>query len=763
VTRIASRTLLAGLLVALIATPPRAQETKPDPPRRLLEPGGATEQDAAVARALAWIAKQQKPDGSWAFDAGAMAGDRAAATGLALLPLIAADQTPRSGKYQKAVAAGLAALVKLQKPDGGFGNSTTGHAWAALALVEAFAATKDPALKGPAQKAVDALARRQGKDGGWPAAGDGGSDTVATARAVLAVRAAARAGLSVPEVSRGADRYLDALVPARNGYRSAYPVRPGGEAKPGTTATAAGLLVRFLAAGWGPNNPAMAEGADGLFKNPPSATSDPEYLLFATDLLHGLEGPEWWEWRPKLEQVLLKSQVGGEGPDRGSWQPDAGPVGTAGGRLATTCHLALALEVRYRHLSLWRKEVAKPPEKPDEPLELQAILPELVPLPEQKPDPKESFPGGNDPVRSAFPHRTGMAKAKLLLQGGGSDESEQAVARGLIWLAKQQKPDGGWVYDGSDKADTAAATGMALLPFLAAGHTHKAGEYQKTVKAGVEFLIRRLPREGPNAGKFTTAQNMYAQAIATLALCECYGMSKDKALLLPSCQAAINYIQRAQGANGSWGYQAGTTGDTSITGWQIQALHAARLADDIVVDDKVIRRAMQFLDTVSAGPFRSKYGYTAVAGAAPGTSLSAVGLWCRLAVGGWDHKTEGLGDGVAGLMQRVPLRTSGVPDTYFCHYATQVVRSFGGDEWRTWNEGPAINGKRAGGVRDRLTGLQVGENGPDHGSWDPDGGFIGRSCGRLGTTAMCVLALEVYYRYPPLMKQDNKEPDNPKP
>ncbi|MET0348008.1 MAG: hypothetical protein ABW031_05755, partial [Methyloceanibacter sp.] len=43
---------------------------------------------------------------------------------------------------------------------------------------------------------------------------------------------------------------------------------------------------------------------------------------------------------------------------------------------------------------------------------------------------------------------------------------------------------------------------------------------------------------------------------------------------------AINYIIRSQGRNGSWGYTGGQPieGDTSIVGWQIQALHAAQLA-----------------------------------------------------------------------------------------------------------------------------------------------------------------------------------------
>jgi hypothetical protein len=363
--------------------------------------------------------------------------------------------------------------------------------------------------------------------------------------------------------------------------------------------------------------------------------------------------------------------------------------------------------------------------------------------------------GDRGSANSGFIGRSGATKDKLLQAGGGNSESEAAVGRGLAWLAKQQQPDGKWVYDGADKADTAAATGMSLLPFLAAGNTHKSGRYQKTVLAGINYLIKNMSMSGNNAGHFTTARNMYAQAIATVAVCECYGMTKDKALLLAPCQAAINYIQRAQGANGSWGYQAGTTGDTSIVGWQIQALKAAELGKDIVVDKKVITRAMQFLDTVGAGSYKAAYGYTTAAGAAPGTSLTAVGLLSRYYMSGWGPANAAMSEGVIGLMRRAPSKLTAIPDMYFYYYATQVVHFYEGEEWKTWNEGPLANGKRGGGMRDSLVSLQIKNNGANHGSWDPDAGFIGRSCGRLGSTCMCLLTLEVYYRHLPLYKRDN--------
>lgn len=362
----------------------------------------------------------------------------------------------------------------------------------------------------------------------------------------------------------------------------------------------------------------------------------------------------------------------------------------------------------------------------------------------------------------AFPGRSGATKSLLIKKGGGNEASERAVARGLAWLAKQQLANGSWIFDvtGETKKEVIAATGMALLPFLAAGETHKSGQrYQKTVRSGLEFLIRSCPVAGPNAGKFTGAGNMYAQAIGAVALCEAYGMTRDKALLLPTCQAAINYIQRGQAGNGSWGYQAGSAGDTSIVGWQIQALQAARLSKDIVVDKRVIDNAIRFLNLASKGSRKSMYGYTDNSGAQPGTALTAVGLLCRYYIDGWGPDNGGMAEGVQGLMKRAPNpdgTAKAVPDMYFYYYATQVVHFFEGEEWKQWNEGTKQkDGTRKGGMRDLLIATQVTKPGSNEGSWDPENGFIGRQCGRVGTTALCLLTLEVYYRHLPLTKRSS--------
>lgn len=362
-----------------------------------------------------------------------------------------------------------------------------------------------------------------------------------------------------------------------------------------------------------------------------------------------------------------------------------------------------------------------------------------------------------------FASRTKEGKARLLKEFGGSEEGEEAVMLGLAWLAQMQKQGGNWQYDLGHPNDHAAATGMAVLAFLGAGQSHKDGRYKQSVQAGLDWLVRDVDMtQGPNYGRFKTATNMYSQGIASLALCEAYGMTHDPKLK-NAAQAAIDYIQKGQGPRGSWGYTAGTDNDTSILGWQIQALHAAQLTQDLKVDPKVIAKAIQFLDFVSNDQNKAAYGYGNPPGQ-PATALTAIGLLCRYYVDGWRRETAGFAEGAKGLMARAPR--PGVPqlDLYYTYYATQVVRFYGGDEWKTWNEGPVgADGKRTGGLPDLLLKLQDRKP-TDRGSWSPtidnNGLGFGNNCGRLGTTCMCLLTLEVYYRYTP--ENDDKNGKNGK-
>src|SRR5262249_26530171 len=309
------------------------------------------------------------------------------------------------------------------------------------------------------------------------------------------------------------------------------------------------------------------------------------------------------------------------------------------------------------------------------------------------------------------------------------------VGRGLAWLARKQLKDGSWEFDGSSK-DKVAATGMALLPFLAAGETHRGNtKYRKTVENGLNWLLSRQV----SGGSFGT-NNMYAHAIASVALCEAAGMTRDPNVKAKATQAVM-LIVRAQDKNGSWGYTPNIPGDTSIVGWQVQALASAKLAEIKFEKDRVYKAANRFPEGVVSDS-RSKFGYR---DRTVSQTLTPVGLLSKYYMGEMGPRHPAFGRGVEFLKQFPPQK--GYFDMYYYYYATQVVHFYEGPDWhKFWNPK----------MRDLLIDLQRKGGGDDLlGSWDKDQGFIGSSCGRLGTTCLALLTLEVYYRHLPLYKRDS--------
>lgn len=329
------------------------------------------------------------------------------------------------------------------------------------------------------------------------------------------------------------------------------------------------------------------------------------------------------------------------------------------------------------------------------------------------------------------------ARSKLIGQRGGTPASEDAVQKALMWLARHQHKNGSWHFDHTGEmcnqlcrdpgtaGTTTGATALALLPFLGAGQTHRQGQYQEVVKQGLYYLQARM-RVTPQGGDFMEG-TMYAQGITAIALCEAYALTGDNDLR-PYAQQAIHFICDAQHNDGGWRYFPGQPGDTTVFGWQFMALKSAYLAK-LEVPRDVIYRAEHYLDTVQLeqGIY---YGYLK-----PGKdpTPTAVGLLARMYLG-WPREKQQLGKGVDFLVKLGPSEE----DMYFNYYATQVLHHYEGPKWDKWNKQ----------LRDHLVQSQM-KTGHEAGSWFfPDKHAL--SGGRLYTTAMCAMILEVYYRHLPI-------------
>lgn len=335
--------------------------------------------------------------------------------------------------------------------------------------------------------------------------------------------------------------------------------------------------------------------------------------------------------------------------------------------------------------------------------------------------------------------RTPTMRRKLVETMGGSKESEDAVARALAFLARTQESDGRWSHFLSDRASVPnpnyrhnqALTGLATLCFLAADHTpDKDGLYRETVARALQSLLRHASSEGDLRGD----GNMYSHAIATLALAEAAIMTGDNQFKEAALRGA-QFICAAQNPrDGSWRYKPLDAGDTSVLGWQVLALHSAEFLG-FEVPPETRAGAFRWLDKVSSGKQGVIAGYQSTKPRATMTaqaSLSRMLLGQQLTVDQQDEVCQY-------LLRRDPLKDEAA--YYLWYYCSLSMMQMQNDAWRKWN--PTI--------RDYLIASQV-TGGERDGSWTPDSGygFIG---GRIYSTALATLTLEVYYRYLPMYQR----------
>ncbi|MBI4603259.1 MAG: terpene cyclase/mutase family protein, partial [Planctomycetes bacterium] len=394
-------------------------------------------------------------------------------------------------------------------------------------------------------------------------------------------------------------------------------------------------------------------------------------------------------------------------------------------------------------------------------------------------------PGSLQPVQaaSAFVPRIYQLRARsrrddALKRGGGSDATERAVERGLKWLALHQSPDGRWSledymahlpraserdrwhpdWDGRGRNDSrggssraasgdTAATGLALLAFLGHGDTHvEAGPYQEIVRRGIKHIVGRQQRDGDLRG----GGNLYMHAIASFAICEAYALTRDRGLEEPA-RRAIGYAVRTQNPDlGGWRYDPYPQGkdvDTSVFGWMVMAVRSARLGG-INVDERAVRRMARYLDSARMSKAGGKYAYQP---GLPRSSLAmtAQGFYSQQVLAELlppEDEAERIrqrraaNESVSLLLQNRPEpRDQDGASSYYWYYATLALFQEDGVAWETWNNR----------LKEVLLPLQVGDGaGTAAGSWDP----LDRRAqlgGRVYSTAISILCLEVYYRYAP--------------
>jgi len=309
--------------------------------------------------------------------------------------------------------------------------------------------------------------------------------------------------------------------------------------------------------------------------------------------------------------------------------------------------------------------------------------------------------------------------------------AEQAIERGLAWLARRQVQSGrdeGAFGHGGYQGGVAVAS-LGGLAFMASGSAPAQGPYGRAIDRCVRYVASCVQESGYIAVPGTGQDNMYGHGFGMLFLSQAYGMSarpEDDRQLGEQLRSAVRLTCQCQNAEGGWRYQpVRSDADLSVTISQIMGLRAARDAG-IHVPDDVRTRCIDYVKRSQNRDGGFRYQLEGGQSTFPLTAAGVVSLYSA-----GIYEGESVTKALAWLMSHLPgRRPSNTSYFYYGHYyAVQAMWHAGGDYFQRWF--PAI--------RDLLLGRQA----PD-GSW-PDQ----EVCPEFGT-AMTLIILQMPNNFVPI-------------
>jgi squalene cyclase len=329
-----------------------------------------------VDRGLEWLARAQRPDGSWSGVVGYKLNTQYSpvlddaphlgVTSLACMSFMAGGNVPGRGPYAEKIAKGLEWVLSSVSESGYIRANESrmyDHAFATLLLAEIYGMTHHPEVGEKLQRAVDLTIKSQNVEGGWryePFAPD--SDMSITVCQVVALRAARNIGIRVPKstIDRAIEYVrMSAVRDGRGGFspfesdeRGSFRYQRLPQSRSSWPLTAAGLVTLHGAGVYSGSD--IEAGLDYLRREMDrfSLNWSPQGHYFfwyghyyAVQAMYIAGGDYWKHYFQRTRELLLRMQQ----PD-GSWENAQGP-----GPNFATAVATLVLQIPYRYLPIFQR------------------------------------------------------------------------------------------------------------------------------------------------------------------------------------------------------------------------------------------------------------------------------------------------------------------------------------------------------------------------------------------------------------------------
>ena len=315
-------------------------------------------------------------------------------------------------------------------------------------------------------------------------------------------------------------------------------------------------------------------------------------------------------------------------------------------------------------------------------------------------------------------------------------KASEAIDKGLKHLLQTQRENGSWAANEAGDRKV-AITSLALMAFMSKAQFPGSGPNGDALNKAKDWLLN-LAKEAPDGYLGTS---MYEHGLATLALTELWGMTRDKEeddQIQKAIEAAVEVILRSQNDGGGWRYQPSATAgqDTSVTVMVFIGLASARQAG-IVVPNETIAKALKYFESATS---QKTGGFNYVpTGSKRNDSIACTGGGAYAAQLAGARGSEMVLSALRFLTERSPgIITGNFGYYYYGHYyAIHAMVQAGDEYYAEWY--PQI--------RDALIKKQVAD-----GSWGGSRTKRGER-GASYETPMAIIILATPHRYIPIYQR----------
>ena len=335
-------------------------------------------------------------------------------------------------------------------------------------------------------------------------------------------------------------------------------------------------------------------------------------------------------------------------------------------------------------------------------------------------------------------------------------QSEDALERGLQWLAANQGAEGNW------ESNDLGLVSMGALAFLSAGHSPGHGKYGPVVEKALGYVIRNAKPSGL-LNISDQQRDMYNHGLSTFVLGQAYGVTNDQRLN-QVLDRALKLIFQAQCRDGGWDYRVTPQNpdvghDLSLAVMQAKALRSA-VDSGLEVPPEVLQTAIKSVrehywpangrHQTDAEAREGAGQFTYSRGGGQGTlAMAAAGVVCMQEFGQYDDwripkNMDVIKRNVLQKKNEKFTNNGHMPfDAYTLYYVGQALYQVGGQDWQDCY--PVL--------RDALVAGQMREpaDARRNGMWE--GEKIGGKPGELYGTSVACFILAMPNRYLPILQE----------